>query len=73
MAPRYKKTGAKASVLAYQCAIRLLRGESPVSVESSLQARGIDNTEKIMEDAFAMALQKRGSDDSGGGRKRRPK
>jgi hypothetical protein len=46
-------------VLAYQCALRLLRGESPVAVESSLQARGIDKVDAIMELAFEMALEKR--------------
>ena len=60
---RYKTTGAKAEVLAYQCAVRLLRGESPVTVESSLAARGISNTEVIMEMAFKKALDNR--DDHG--------
>lgn len=59
MPPRYKRTGAKAEVLAYQCAVRLLRGESPTVVESSLQARGVDNVERIMALAYAMALEKR--------------
>lgn len=55
----YKRTGAKLETLAYQCAIRLLRGESPIAVESSLQFRGIDQTERIMELAYEMALEKR--------------
>ena len=57
--PRYVRTGAKSEVLAYQCAIRLLRGESYVSIESSLQARGVDNTEAILQRACDMALMDR--------------
>lgn len=56
--PTYGKTSAKAEVLAYQCAIRLLRGESFVAIESSLQARGVDNTEAILERACDMALER---------------
>ena len=69
----YKRTGVKADVLAYQCAIRLLRGESLTTVHSSLLARGVSDVDKIMEHAEAMALSERNEHDSGGGRKRRPK
>lgn len=44
----YGRTGEKKETLAKQAAIRLLRGESWVAVESSLQARGVDNTDEIM-------------------------
>lgn len=59
MAAVYKKTGAKANVLAYQCAVRLLRGESPNAVQDSLLARGVSDVERIMEAAFKMALDMR--------------
>ena len=59
--PKYKPTAAKAETLAYQCAVRLLRGESPTVVESSLAARGVSNTESIMTRAFEMALSQRSS------------
>ena len=51
---RYKPTSEKAETLAYQAAIRLLRGESYVSVESSLEARGVGDVEKIMARAAEM-------------------
>lgn len=59
--PRFKPTAAKAETLAYQCAVRLLRGESPLAVESSLEARGVSNAAAIMEMAFKMALEQRSS------------
>lgn len=55
----YKRTGAKLETLVYQCAVRLLRGESPVSIESSLQARGVDNVDVIMARAEKLALERR--------------
>ena len=57
--PKYKRTGAKLEILAYQCAVRLLRGESPNVVQSSLEARGVDQTERIMDMALKMALEQR--------------
>ena len=48
---RYRRTSESADVLVLQCAIRLLKGESYVSVESSLDARGIGNVTKIMDRA----------------------
>jgi hypothetical protein len=57
--PRYSRTGDSAEVLAYQCGIRLLRGESWVSIESSLAARGVGDVDRIMEMAATMALGKR--------------
>lgn len=56
--PRYVRTGESAEVLAYQCGIRLLRGESWVSIESSLAARGVGDVDRIMEMAAKMALGK---------------
>jgi hypothetical protein len=51
---RYKPTSVSAETLAYQCAIRLLRGESYNMVESSLEARGVGDVEKIMARAAEM-------------------
>jgi len=51
---RYRRTSESAETLAYQAAIRLLRGESYVSVEASLEARGVGDVEKIMNRAEEM-------------------
>lgn len=51
-------TGARKEVLAWQAALRLLRGESPNAVESSLLARGVYPADEIMELAYEYALSK---------------
>ena len=54
----YARTGASKHTLAWQAALRLLRGESPVAVESSLLARGVYPVDAIMEMAYKMAVGK---------------
>jgi len=60
-AMEYGRTGMTANQLAKQCAIRLLRGESWLAVESSLAARGVEPTDAIMVLAEEMALSERDS------------
>lgn len=55
----YGRTGMTAQQLAKQCAIRLLRGDSWLAVESSLKARGVEPTDEIMALAEEMALEQR--------------
>ena len=53
---RYGRTGERAEQLAAQCARRLLRGDSPNVVESSLLARGVYPVDRIMELAYRLVL-----------------
>ncbi len=55
----YGRTGESAETLARQAALRLLRGESPTVVESSLLSRGVYPVEPIMERAIELALENR--------------
>jgi len=55
----YGRTGMTGEQLAKQCAIRLLRGDSWLAVESSLKARGVEPTDDIMAMAEEMALSER--------------
>jgi hypothetical protein len=46
---KYGRTSESKETLAYQCAVRLLRGESPNTVRDSLLSRGVGEVDKIMD------------------------